>query len=128
MDYENIKNGIEEIKNIKMTSDEKNSMLYGILNSPMSETKPIKSPYHSFFGTKMFYIATVACMVIILGGGGVYLAQLQRGNNKLAQLPLNQQNLNTQNYNNATGEQFAQGINQNGNIRTWRLMSQRTMN
>ena len=134
MNNEQISNGIRELQNIKMTLGEKDVMLGNILNyqAPLETEElpkaPIKSPYHSFFGISarlMPFYVTAFCLVIILGGGGMYVAQLQKENNRLAlqikenQIALNNQinALNPQENtinNNVDGSQVAQTNTGNG--------------
>lgn len=84
MENEKIKDGIKEIKNIKMTSAEKSHMLENILNSPIIKTEPIKSPY-SFFSlfpkNSLFYYSVVlALIVVIISKKDIILTYFQNEN------------------------------------------------
>jgi hypothetical protein len=80
--------GIEEIRNIKMSTEEKNNILLGVLSAPIPESsaKPIKSPYSfvSFFQRNhlAFYVTAMCLILIILGGGATfnYLQNTKNGN------------------------------------------------
>lgn len=73
-----IKEAIEEIKEIKMTSLEKRSMIDSILGSSAENAKPVSSPYmiYSFFSVitkkRLVYSASVFCLIIMLSGGAVF--------------------------------------------------------
>lgn len=84
MQDEKIKIGIEEIQKIKMTLNEKENVFKSILNNSVPITKPIKSPYSfiSIFRNPVFYYATVFCLIVILGGGGMFLNYFKNQNGK----------------------------------------------
>lgn len=66
--------GIEEIRNIKMTSEEKRYILESILSLPIPATKPTHSPYFlkSMFQKNYFaYYGTLSLLIITLSGGGI---------------------------------------------------------
>ena len=123
MENEKIQNGIEEIQNIKMTTEEKGAILGNILSSPVQITKPIKSPYSfiSIFQKNQFaYVGMVLLLVIILGGGEIYFknqAGQNTGNLATIQNPrqingIGQENQNIQNRDFSTNSiNPSQGIN-----------------
>ena len=107
MENENIQNGIKEIKNIKMTQNEKENILKSVLNFSVPP-KPIKSPYSfiSIFQRNHFaYYLAVFCLIMVLGGGKIYFnnqAGQKTGNLATIQNPretsgIGQENLNTKN-------------------------------
>lgn len=107
MENENIQNGIKEIKNIKMTQNEKENILKSVLNFSLPQ-KPIKSPYSfvSIFQRNHFaYYLAVFCLIMVLGGGEIYFnnqAGQKTGNLATIQNPretsgIGQENLNIQN-------------------------------
>lgn len=72
----NLNKGIEEIKEIKMTSEEKERVLQNILSS--SPKLPVKSPYlvrsfiSIFHRRSLVYSLSAFCLVVILGSGTVF--------------------------------------------------------
>ncbi|MFA6177306.1 MAG: hypothetical protein WC694_00185 [Candidatus Paceibacterota bacterium] len=73
--------GVKEIKQIKMTTGEKNFMLLKILNSPTLSNTHIKNPwsFHSFIfnlqKNRLIHYGFVPCMMIIFGSGVVIASQ-----------------------------------------------------
>lgn len=67
--------GINEIKNIKMTSFEKDVLLQNILNSKIQERKPMRSPWAIFSLTSNYttYLRFAVYLIIILSGGNFIL-------------------------------------------------------
>jgi len=125
MENENFKNGIEDIKNIKMTALEKEAMLHSVLNSPIPTIEPIKSPYQKIFRIQkshLFYYGTVLCLIVVLiSGGKIAFNNLQNKNynngNTFAVLPKQENNVisgdqNIQNSNLDNVDTFAK-INDN---------------
>jgi hypothetical protein len=80
MKDEKLQSSIEEIKKIKMTSDEKNSMLTSILNSDMSLKKSLQSPWMNYsfisrvYKSKFVYYGAVVCLIVLIGGREVVFA------------------------------------------------------
>jgi hypothetical protein len=73
--------GIKKIRNIKMTSQDKENILNNILNSPIQKTeitKPIKSPWvnFSFLSNRLSYLAIAICLVLLIGTGTFYNIQI----------------------------------------------------
>jgi hypothetical protein len=80
---EQLNTGIKEIQNIKMTSQDKENILYNILNSPIQKTeipKPIKSPWAnlSFLSNRLSYMAIAICLVLIVGLGTFHNVTINR--------------------------------------------------
>ena len=76
MKNEDIKIGIKEIQNIKMTASEKENILKSVLNFSIPDKKPIHSPYSfvSIFQRNHFtFYATLSMLLIILGGSGTII-------------------------------------------------------
>jgi hypothetical protein len=76
MKNEEIKIGIKEIQNIKMTANEKENILKSVLNFSIPNKKPIHSPYSfiSIFQRNHFaFYGVLSCLVIFLGSGGLIL-------------------------------------------------------
>ncbi len=78
MKDEKLQKGIEEIRKIGMTNDEKNRILKHILHSPIID-KPVKSPWTAFsfvssFRKNHLFYYTAISLFIILSGGGVVVA------------------------------------------------------
>jgi hypothetical protein len=71
--------GIEEIKNIRLTTLEKTNILKNILNTPVSSIRePVKSPwtFYSFVSrlhkNHLVYYVSVSCLVVIFGTSVVF--------------------------------------------------------
>ena len=76
MKNEEIKIGIKEIQNIKMTANEKENILKSVLNFSVPNKKPIHSPYSfiSIFQKNHFvFYGALSCLVLFLGSGGLVL-------------------------------------------------------
>lgn len=78
---EKLNKGVEGLKNIVMTADEKKHMLESIVNTPASPYQPARSPYgfqfFSYFQGKhlrVFQYISVACLILIVSGVGVVFA------------------------------------------------------
>lgn len=71
-----INNGIKEIKNIKMTSVEKNHIFQNILSQNTPNPQPIRSPWSAFFFTINYspYFKFMVFIFIILAGGGIIIS------------------------------------------------------
>ncbi|MEI6280803.1 MAG: DUF5667 domain-containing protein [bacterium] len=72
----NLQNGIDEIKKVVMTSDEKSRMLQNILNFPIQKTTATKSPWSvfsfvSFIQRKQSFTYVLIPVITILVGGGI---------------------------------------------------------
>lgn len=80
MKEKNIQNGIDEIKNIKMTSLEKKQILENILNSSEKSNEPIPSPWINIFTlmikkNRLAYYVAVPLIVALTGGGVVFASE-----------------------------------------------------
>lgn len=74
-----LQNGIEEIKKITMTADEKKQVFENILNSSPVMKKPIHSPWMTFsfisqINKKQLAYFVIIPLIFILSGGGVVFA------------------------------------------------------
>ena len=80
---EKLNSGIKEIKNIKMTREEKENILHSILSSPIQKREPIKSPWMNFFflSNRLSYMAIAICLVLIISGGTFYGSQKNKTRN-----------------------------------------------
>lgn len=90
MENEILKKGIQEIKEIKLSSLEKENILKSILNNTVPAKAPVKSPYSflSFvYGRRFSYYAVALVLLLLVSSGGIYLSS-QRG--QVAQLPKNE--------------------------------------
>jgi len=73
MEEEKLNKGVEEIKKIIMTAEEKGHMLEAISSSPLPREKAVKSPYviYAFMSKlrkkRLVYYGGVSCLVIVLG-------------------------------------------------------------
>lgn len=80
MKDEKLQSSIEEIKKIKMTSDEKNSMLASILNSVTPPKKYLQSPWMNYsfisrvYKSKFVYYGVAICLIVLIGGREVVFA------------------------------------------------------
>ncbi|MEI6581191.1 MAG: DUF5667 domain-containing protein [bacterium] len=77
MKDEQIKIGVEEIRNIKMTPKEKKLVLENVLTFPISITQPVRSPFTfiSIFQKHHFaFYSMASLLVIVLSSGGVAFA------------------------------------------------------
>lgn len=86
---EKINTGIKEIKNIKMTSGEKDNILHNILNSTTRTPKPIHSPWYTFSSTFNHspYLRLAIYLIVIFGAGGIIITSQNSGKEKLASSP-----------------------------------------
>lgn len=81
MNDKEIKKGIEEIKNIKMTAGEKQQIFESILNTPTVEHTKIRSPWFTHFfitsvsKSRLAYYVVVPLIVIITSGGVVFASE-----------------------------------------------------
>jgi len=80
---EKLNSGIKEIRNIKMTQEEKENILHSILSSPIQKREPIKSPWmnFSFLSNRLSYMAIAICLVLIISGGTFYGSQKNKTGN-----------------------------------------------
>lgn len=81
MEKEKTQIGIDEIKNIKMTSSEKSQIFENIINSPITSREPIKSPYSFVSIFKKYhlgYYGAIFCIVIILINGKYFSLNNQK--------------------------------------------------
>ncbi len=72
-----LESGLNELRDIKMTADEKGRIFENVLNSyPLAS--PIKSPYvfrsflTSFSKNRLVYYGSISCLVVILSSGVVF--------------------------------------------------------
>jgi len=77
MKDQKIQNGINEIKNIKMTALEKKQILEYILNSPQKSNKLIPSPWMNIFTftvkkNRLVYYMVIPLVVVLTGSGAVF--------------------------------------------------------
>ncbi len=74
---EKINTGLKEIKNIKMTSAEKNHIFQNILNQSAPNPQPIRSPWSSFFSAINYspYLKFAVFLIVILAGGGIIVSK-----------------------------------------------------
>jgi len=89
MKDEEIKNGIKEIKRIKMTDEEKNKILFNILDFDALKEEPIKSPYlfKSFFQKRHFaYSLVIFLLLIAFGGSGIINYSKNKNGNQISTL------------------------------------------
>lgn len=72
---EKLNKGIEEIKNIKMTNEEKGYILNNILNTSTPIQKPIHSPwsFFSFNSNYSPYLRLAVYLILIIGGGEIII-------------------------------------------------------
>lgn len=72
-----INTGLKEIKNIKMTSAEKNHIFQNILNQNATKPEPIRSPWSSFFFASNYshYLKFAVFLIVILAGGGIIVSK-----------------------------------------------------
>lgn len=81
MENDKLKNGIQEIKKLQMTSVEKARVLQNIFNSTPKEKKAVQSPYTKhifisiFSNRHLVYSLSAFCLVLILSGGTVFASQ-----------------------------------------------------
>ena len=72
--------GIEEIRKITMTSEERESVLKNILHSTVSPYAPVPSPWSFYTFTtliqknRLFSYVAISCLILILGGTGAVYA------------------------------------------------------
>jgi hypothetical protein len=68
--------GIEEIKKISMTAEEKKRIWENVLNTPVSEPTPSPYPFYTFISniqiTKLVHYVVLPCLVLFLGTGAVF--------------------------------------------------------
>jgi hypothetical protein len=86
MNDEKINNGVNEIKNIKMTSFEKDHILQNILNKAKPYQKPVRSPFFLFNFNYSTYLKFAVFLIIILAGGEIILSN--NSNKKIAISPI----------------------------------------
>src|SRR3989344_3406146 len=78
MKDEKLKEGIKEIREIKMTAMEKERIFESVINSPILQEQPIKSPWTVFsfisviHKNRLVYYGSVLSLVVVLGGGAVF--------------------------------------------------------
>src|SRR3989344_6655324 len=75
-----IENGIDQIREVKMTADEKKKILEKVLGSSASSEQPVRSPYliYSFFSKlpkKRLAYAFSICLMVVMGGGSVFASK-----------------------------------------------------
>lgn len=72
---EKLNKDLEEIKNIKMTSEEKGQILNNILKTSTPNTKPIQSPwsFFSFNSNYSPYLRLAVYLILIVGGGEIII-------------------------------------------------------
>lgn len=67
MEDKNFKKGIEQLKKISMTGDEKSKILDAVLSTPIAE-KPVPSYFQFHFYKRRFvYYGAVVCLIIVFG-------------------------------------------------------------
>lgn len=80
MEDKKLQSSIEEIKKIKMTSDEKVSMLSNILSSAVPSHTSVESPWMKYvslskvYKSKFLYYGAVICLIVFIGGREVVFA------------------------------------------------------
>ena len=79
---EKLNRGAREIREIRMTAEEKERVLKNILSSSPMSPLPVRSPYADYFHTllsgfskKHFAYVAVFCLAVVLGGGAVFASQ-----------------------------------------------------
>lgn len=83
---EKINSGVNEIKNIKMTSFEKDHIFQNILNNTKPYQKPVRSPFFLFNLNYSTYLKFAVFLIIILAGGEIILSN--NSNKNLAVSPI----------------------------------------
>lgn len=73
MEKDKLESSIQELRKIKLGSEEKEAILQKILTAPRETPAPIKSPWNRSF----FYLALIPCLVLMLAGGGLVWAAEQ---------------------------------------------------
>ncbi len=101
---EKINNGVKEIREIKMTTLEKDHIFQNILNSTKPISKPVKSPFSFFSFTSSPYLKFAVFLIIILAGGGIVISKNSNKNIAISPTPDFYRTMNTKN-NNSLGVQ-----------------------
>lgn len=71
---EKMNNGLNEIKNIKMTSSEKDHIFQNILNKTKPYQPPVRSPFFLFNFNNSPYLKFAIFFMVILAGGGIIIS------------------------------------------------------
>lgn len=74
MNEENFKEGIEGLKNIRMTDAEKTRMLERVFSAPIKSPYLKRSPIFIFFSAKNTRVVLTSCLVLVLSIGGTTYA------------------------------------------------------